>query len=497
MGTTIGFKTAAYIAAYAADYDARLTAEAFVDGYGEESETVRALLKKEKAEDFLSSLSSSSVTPEHAEELKSIHALRKKGVCPADLMKEAYDTGLECFMKEADTQMVLGYDMYVWDIIHAFFSGNIARFGEEMLQDGRMGVQQAFHTWDPAKSDFVTYAKFLVKGAISKDLKSYANISTYHMENVKKILSARRECEAKGIDPSPTAISAITGLRLEQVVEETEAYDARFQMELLDNTDQEDAPFIDPEEEAEKAEREALIQSSLKAALAELPPDLLEVVRLKFFTPVETFVEAGAKKKAFTGEPGREREATISDMTIASYLGESYDVVHGRLERALTAIKISPSMKAARDMLCHDAQKKLEADMQSDYILVLRENEQRHKEYDASDSLLKSDFYIKDDTPYDWGSISGGSLLPDYFQVDDGISGKKETEESQTLIEAFSDPCQEEIVVKVEGAFDWASETKTDSTGQFVLLEFYDALESARKHRRRPGESRPRHNRVG
>ena len=359
-------RSALYLLMTAGNQDVKGTSGEQLAEEGYDPEFCTKLLSLQNDEEFkkaLDMMEPGKIPEDAAQALQEVHEKLRAGECPAEWLRDAYLTGDPAIMKESDVQIVVGFKNYIWAIIKDCFKGNIKLCGDEMLQDGYIGLLQAFHTWNP-KYRLTTYAKYRVRNEISKGLKLYMGVTSFHMEQVKKIRKAQKECQEKGLAVTPENISALSGIRAKKVVEELAYMDSHFGPDFDDalyRRGAEDGLTSDPVTAIMQKEE----TESIHRAIENLPPELKKMIELRFFTEPEYFI----------GPEGEGKKVTTD--LISKHLGKSSASVKSILEEALGFLRRDSNLSPFRsDVLKHAERKMLQNEMYQRKLLeeVIRDD---------------------------------------------------------------------------------------------------------------------------
>ena len=184
---------------------------------------------------------------------------------------------------KATEEIIDDYRKFVTHIINKHFSTYIAKHFDDMFSVGVIGILEALPKYDPDKSMpttfFGTYIVHEIYGYVAKCV---SNTTPHYASRIIKINRAREQFEREGNEnPSVIDLSMRTGIIPEVILKcleiitsaQTQSYECEefvFSNMIADSK-------LQPEEVFFKAEGQAIV----KAAIADLPDDMHEVVQRK------------------------------------------------------------------------------------------------------------------------------------------------------------------------------------------------------------------------
>lgn len=137
-----------------------------------------------------------------------------------------YHSGNEELRQKAIDEIVADHSPYIHRVINHWFPTFRKEYGEDMFQEGAMGIIKGLEKYDPAQSKPTTFFHYYILHDITEYIaKIIHGTSAYCASTIKTINRAIQQLESDGnTDPTPTDLAIVTGMRIDAV---RRAMDAR------------------------------------------------------------------------------------------------------------------------------------------------------------------------------------------------------------------------------------------------------------------------------
>ena len=227
------------------------------------------------------------VCADHADEVTEIICIiekereRKNVRMPMQSVMELYHSGDDFLVKKSKEYVCTDYEKFVHNIIHKNFSTYASKYGEELFQNGTIGLLKAMENYDPNHGAFTTYSRFYIIHEISAQI-NYQNFdsTTYYTAMQKKVREAMQTLEGRGIEPTIYRISVEADMKPDIVKREMDFMEST-KIKHLDDENEKEHPCpyeMTPDYIVQRNEE----TRSLIESINRLPDNYKKVVSLKF-----------------------------------------------------------------------------------------------------------------------------------------------------------------------------------------------------------------------
>lgn len=136
------------------------------------------------------------------------------------LILQCYQSGDERLVKLAKEQVIAFYGRYVWKLIVTDYPSFVDKNGDDLFQQGVIGLLEALKTYD-GKHAFTTCSKPFIKHEVSAYVSNLTDNKTFYFaKNQKKVKEAIARLEQEETEVTPERIAELTGLSMKIVTRE-------------------------------------------------------------------------------------------------------------------------------------------------------------------------------------------------------------------------------------------------------------------------------------
>ena len=194
-----------------------------------------------------------------------------------------YHSGNEELRQKAIDEIVADHSPYIHRVINHWFPTFRKEYGEDMFQEGAMGIIKGLEKYDPAQSKPTTFFHYYILHDITEYIaKIIHGTSAYCASTIKTINRAIQQLESDGnTDPTPTDLAIVAGMRIDAV---KRAMDARLVSQTHSCGDEEymDSLLSTCQEGPDAALEEKERTDTLRQAIMSLPKIERTIIVLKY-----------------------------------------------------------------------------------------------------------------------------------------------------------------------------------------------------------------------